>query len=309
MKKVVIVNDILGGCLGEKKVFWNYMLDSIPGLIGIDRTIVNENNFQQNVQSYIDTVVGDCLVIQNATFIPKVHPNMPTIMFLQDNLRSMGRRDNQQEHNISHCTYVVANSNTTKESYNECVNTIIPIGIDEQHFNKRETVPIDYDVGQYDKVGIFVGAFNDVKGWGQVLETIRNRPDVFFICVSKHEGDVCNEPNVKVFNKIDQDTLVNLLSIADFFILGSPVETQCLAALEANFCGLPVIMNNTGIYMDWDDRDTFGVFGKDFSESIDIIYSKTWNTRSFIMNKGLSISAMIDKWKTVIAKFGGYCGI
>ena len=41
---IILVNDYLSGRLGEKKVLWNYMLDFIPNLKGVDIDIMNQYN-------------------------------------------------------------------------------------------------------------------------------------------------------------------------------------------------------------------------------------------------------------------------
>ena len=301
MRELFIVNDILGGCLGEKKVFWNYMLDSIPNLIGVDQFTVGRGDFENQVRNKINSLrTQDTppIIIQNATFIGCVDPSAYTIAFLQDNLRSMNRYDPQQEYNLRSARKIVANSIHTANSYPEYNCDIIPIGIDSELFapKNKEEMRIKYNIPLDKKIGIFVGALNDVKGWGKVRSIIESRQDIFFILVSKHNTDVYNSPNSRLFTLIDQDTLTDLHGASDFFILGSPVETQCLAALEANFCNLPVIMHNTGIYADWNDKDLFGVFGDDFNLAIDKVLSSEFNVRSNILTKGLSINDMINKW-------------
>lgn len=301
MKQVFIINDILGGCLGEKKVFWNYMLDGIPNIVGVDWSVVGKDNFESNARDYIRSNydINNSIIIQNATCIGMVD-DTNTIVFLQDNLRGMGRSCGQQETNIKLAKKVVANSIHTAKSYIEYDPTIIPIGIDDELFCKMSVDKSVYNIPTNMPVGIFVGAFDDVKGWNQVKRTIEQRPDVFFILVSKFPYDVYYSPNSVVFNRIDQELLANLMNCADFFILGSPVETQCLAALEASFCGLPVVMNNTGIFMDWEDRELFGVFGRDFNEAITHVTNNTYDTRTAIMKKGFGISDMIEKWKLLL---------
>ena len=303
MRQVVIVNDILGGCLGEKKVFWNYMLESIPNIRGVDWGVVGQVNFEMNAKKYIDMNCDrDAIIIQNATFLGKIDDSRYTICFLQDNLRGMGRPNQQQEYNLAYANKIVANSNQTAEAYKEYKTEVISIGIDSELFcpkNKSE-MRAKYAIPQGMPVGIFVGDFSDVKGWDQVRQTIESRSDVFFILVTKNPNDRYESKNSKTFNVIPQDVIAELHSCSDFFILGSPVETQCLAALEASFSGLPVIMNRTGLYMDWDDSYMFGCFGLDFPQSIDYVLTHDYDTRSAIFKKGLSITDMINKWKKVL---------
>jgi hypothetical protein len=49
--------------------------------------------------------------------------------------------------------------------------------------------------------------------------------------------------------------LSELYNCADFFIIGSPVETQCLAAIEACLCDIPVVMRNVGFVKDLTDKE------------------------------------------------------
>ena len=76
--------------------------------------------------------------------------------------------------------------------------------------------------------------------------------------------------NVRVFNRIYQRQVAELLNCADFFILGSPVETQCLAAIEANLCNIPVVMPLVGIYRDFtaEERARVGIFGDDLAAAV-----------------------------------------
>lgn|GEM_PF-1188201 len=300
---IALVNDILGGCLGERKVFWNHLLDAFPGMEGVEWSKVGCASFEEKARRFIDKVFDGqpALVVQNATFLSRVAPDLPTIAFLQDNLRAMGRRDPRQENLLADATLVVANSELTAASYPEFHCRVIPIGVDESLFRPLGDRPVwraRHGIPLGVPVGIFVGAFNDVKGWPQIQSVIQDHPGIYFILVTKHEENF-SSPNARTFQKVDQQTLVELHACADFFILGSPVETQCLAALEASFCGLPVVMNNTGIYMDFPDREALGFFGLPFQEAIPKVLAATWNTRSVILQKGLSVADMVAKWRVL----------
>ena len=304
MKQVAIVNDILGGCLGEKRVFWNYMLDYFgdKGMFGVSwNTFGCSTDFESNVKKYIG-LRGCDTIIQNATFMGTMDESRHTICFLQDNFRGMGIVNEQQEHNLRNADVVVVNSKTTAASYPEYNSVVIPIGIDSDLFSPKDKTALrnKYGIPLDTSVGIFVGAFNEVKGWSKIKHVVESRPDVFFILVSKHRDDRYYSENSSVFNVVNQELLSDLYGMSDFFILGSPVETQCLAALEASFSGLPVIMNSTGIYMDWEDRNAFGCFGVDFSVAIDWVLKHEYDTRTAIMSKGLSIDDMLIKWETLL---------
>lgn len=98
---------------------------------------------------------------------------------------------------------------------------------------------------------IFVGAFNSTKGWPLVREFILKHPEIHFDLVSKYESDEPDLPvtgsNWTIHRRIDQESLRSLYDAAGFFILGSPYETQCLAAVEAASRNLAILMPNTGL--------------------------------------------------------------
>jgi len=99
--------------------------------------------------------------------------------------------------------------------------------------------------------GIFVGAFNETKGWNSVRQFILQHPDIAFDLVSKYEDDDPDLPpscqNCQIHRQLPQEELRSLFDRAGFFILGSPYETQCLAALEAASRNVAVLMPPTGL--------------------------------------------------------------
>ena len=95
-----------------------------------------------------------------------------------------------------------------------------------------------------------------------------------------------------------------MLNCSDFFILPSPTETQCLAAIEANLCGIPSIMRNTGYFTNLsdDEKNIVGIVTDNFTdEQINSIYYKNFNSRNIVM-KYFSINSMIQKWIEVLNK-------
>jgi len=152
------------------------------------------------------------------------------------------------------------------------------------------------------KIGIFVGSFTEVKGWSLMKKIIERHSEIFWILVTKHENESYSSNNSKVYNKIDQHLLVKLLNCSDFFILPSPSETQCLAAIEANLCNIPVIMYNTGYITNLteEEKSMIGVVTNDFNENDihKVAYTK-FEPRNVIFNK-YSIESMNNKWIQLI---------
>jgi len=301
MRDIVLVNNLLTGCMGER-VLWDFLLEGIPNIQGMD---LRSHQSFTDITSHIETQCSpDVVVIQNASFLPKI-ANRRTIAFLQDNLRGMGRTNAQQEHVLRTSDYVVFNSIETSKSYSDYEGSIIPIGIDSNLFapqQNRQKLKNKYNLKEGSPVGIFVGDFTDVKGWKDVLHVIRYYPHIQFILVTK--GTVIPVPsNAQVFQRIDQQQLCELINCSDFFILGSPIETQCLAALEAALCDVPILMRPTGIFMDWskEDRARIGVFTNNLINGVEKILSSQYLTpRQTVQSKNLDITTTIEKWKTLL---------
>lgn len=303
--RTIISNDYLLGRMGEKTM-WGFLLSNLPNAVGVDMdTLQLTLNFEKEAKKHInENYPKNAVVIQNASFIDLIDEDRFTILYLQDNLRAMGRKSFQQEVNLKHANLLVTNSKVTAASYPEYDFEIIPIGVDDNLFRplNKEIVRSEFNIPD-GKVGIFVGDLSEVKGWEKVRNVIDNHDEIFWIIVSK-DSKQYEKNNCKTFNRIDQEKLAKLLNCADFFILGSPVETQCLAAIEACFCNLPLIMKNTGIFADFtkDKREEIGYFGEDFEQGLSEVLVKKYFPREMMFKKKLTIDGMVEKWKTVISR-------
>jgi glycosyltransferase involved in cell wall biosynthesis len=300
---VIICNDYLRGGMGEK-VLWGFLLDLLPSSAGVDMTAVGEaGDFAKNAWDYIQRYYPQStIIVQNATFIDIVDQDRFTIVYLQDNLRLMRRSSEQQERNLRRADILVTNSRVTALSYPEFQFEVIPIGVDAKLFRPMDKPALRREFGFTDgKIGIFVGDFSKIKGWPKVRHLVEKRRDIFWILVSKGL-ETYQSNNSRTYNRIDQSLLVKLLNCADFFILGSPVETQCLAAVEACMCDVPIVMHNTGIFADFteQERAQVGVFGEDFEQGIELIFTRSFSPRKITIDKGLAVEGMIDRWKKLL---------
>lgn len=312
---IILVNDYLSGRLGEKKVLWNYMLDNIENLKGIDIDIMNNSNqynnisFEENVKNYIENNYSDCkLIIQNGSWFDLIPYNCTKVILIQDNLRKMNRQSIIQENNFKNTDYIVSNSDEVDNYYNERKCIQIPLGVDSEVFNINTDnknllrIEMNLPVNSYNKFGIFVGSFTETKGWSIMIDIINRRKDIYWILITKHDHEDFYSDNSIVYKKIDQELLIKLLNCADFFILPSPSETQCLSAIEANLCGIPTIMRNTGYFtnLDTNEINNVGIMTDTFSDDdINKIYSNIFNPRNIVINK-FSIKNMIQKWDSLI---------
>ena len=191
--------------------------------------------------------------------------------------------------------YVVCNSKEIEDYYYEREMISIPLGIDSDLFKpidtKRDKIALqlqmDLPIYSYKTIGIFVGSFTEIKGWSTMKSIIDRRKDIFWILVTKHDYEDFHSLNCRVYKKIDQELLTKLLNCSDFFIIPSPSESQCLAAIEANLCNIPVLMRNTGYFTSLNDKDlrNVGLITETFSDE---------DINTIINNKDFIIMGLLD---------------
>jgi|LauGreDrversion4_2_1035121.scaffolds.fasta_scaffold46380_2 hypothetical protein len=310
MSKIILVNDYLHGLMGER-VLWDFMLEGIPNLIKIDINVIKQDiiiqnmniSFEQKVSLYIEKYHSDYkAIIQNGSWFSLIPSSKPRIALIQDNLRKMRRFSNIQEYNFKNADYIITNSNEVDHYYNQRQTVQIPLGVDNKLFAVLDKNEIrkkyKINVDKYKHVGIFVGAMNEVKGWSRVNRIINSHLDTYWIIVSKHKETI-QIPNGIVYNQVNQTQLCELYNCADFFIIGSPSETQCLAAIECCLCNVPIIMRDTGFVtnLSIDEKNEIGIIGDNLEEAVYTIKNnKNKYTPRNIALKYYSIDEMCNKW-------------
>ena len=306
---LIICNDYITGRNNEK-VLWNYLIELSPNNYGVDMDNVRpscRDLFESEASQYIREKYPDtAIVLQNASFMGNITTNAFKICYLQDNFRKMGYDLGQQETNLRNSDCIIANSLSIAESYADYNCEIVPIGVDEEVFrplNKME-MKIKHQLAKYSKIGIFVGEFTEIKGWPLIRCLIKKHHEIYFIIVSKSLQDHHNTNNSRTYNKISHAMLAELLNCADFFILGSPIETLCLAAVEACLCNIPVIMHNTGIFYEFTDEEkqNVGIITDDFESALHEIYNRNFNPRETIIKKELTTKSVMNKWRQVLSR-------
>lgn len=304
--KIVIANNKLNGLNGEK-VLWGQLLD-FPNTVGIDHGIAQGRSNLAFKKLIEKLNIKISFVFQNATFIPVIFPSKYTVLYLQDNLRRMNNISQMQEKNLRTAHGLVTNVSNNAASYPEFDFDICPIGVDENLFSPNDKTKLrkKYGFEQDAFIGIFVGALNQVKGWDEVKKIIDEEKNIKWIVVSKYEQFFPSD-NVYFFAQQPQEDLVELLNCADFFILGSSVETQCLAAIEAAFCNLPIVMKQVGIFTEFNEQEKqmIGEIGDDLHLGVRMVYSKRgqYSPREVMLSKGLSVESVNLKWWNLFAKY------
>ncbi len=297
MKKGWLVNDTLT-CIPGTKTFWHDLLETIPNLD--DKTfgytpysvLADKVKFEASLYGAPD------YIIRNATYFPQIQVPTKTISLLQDITN-----DPMQIHVCNNSYYTVFNSPYTASLYKNLIFTqtiTIPLGIDFKFFKPMPDSSEEHDI--LPNSILFVGANNShPKGFDKILDLIENTSHNF--CLVMKDDFRIDHPRVKVFNRVDQNTILKIYNSCKMLICTSTVETQHLSGLEAAACNLPILATNVGIYYGLKN----GSWGRKIDNNninleIDYILSNyhEFSPRDFFLNLGYDKKNCMNKWKELI---------
>jgi len=156
---------------------------------------------------------------------------------------------------------------------------------------------------------IFVGAFNETKGWSSVRSCLEAFPELDVCLISKYRDD---DPKLTsslasrctIRRQLSQSDLRAEMDRASFLILGSPHETQCLAALEGAARNLPIVMPTTGSLGTLPPRirTRVGEFGSDLSSGVQQLLRRlddqdaTLQPREVVESLHLFEDEVLEEW-------------
>ncbi|MBU4023149.1 glycosyltransferase, partial [Patescibacteria group bacterium] len=259
-----------------------------------------------DIENYIKQYSPDILIFNSIFGDIRIPENIKKIVILQDNFLAMkkvlpgklrriaskviklgndfySQNIIKQESALSDADLIVAVSQNIADWYGVKAD-IIPIGVDSNLFKPMEKMFLrkKYGIPLNGLVKIYVGSAHSVKGWDILKKEIKSDKDDFYILVFKDEK-VREMPfkNIKVFNRVSQQSLSELYNCADVYIGRSRVESLWLTPIEAMFCNVPIDVSNVGIFADW--------------------HPENKNPRKEAFKRGLSREEMIIKWEKVIS--------
>ena len=151
---------------------------------------------------------------------------------------------------------------------------------------------------------LFIGAFNEVKGWDRLKSLAMSRTDIEWVFVSKYREDshglgADRGANWTVRRQLQQEDLVELVRNSSALIVVSPYETQCLVALEAASQNIPVLTTPTGVLGGLGEGiHEFGLVSNHIERDLDkFLHSlESFEPRRFISNHGFITPAGWHKW-------------
>lgn len=307
---VVICNDVVGSSIGNERVLWDYLMEAFGNTLAIDNPSfglkISDPRYSSKAKKKVKKLKNPDLIIQNASYIEKISNKKFTISYLQD-VHIKGSRIYQRQLDVlRNSQLLVTNSKFTAEQYPDFNFEVIPIGVDTEIFKPMDKNSLrtkhKFDLNK--KIGIFVGSLSETKGWSEVKDVIESNLNIHFIIVSKYEAALIMQ-NVTFFSNIDHSHLAELYNCADFFILGSRLETQCLAALEACACNIPLLIHDVGYFnkLTSEEKSEIGIITNlDLKDFIDEITTNTFSPLNLFKKHDLSTQNMIKQWKLIIIK-------
>lgn len=316
--KILLVNynhNVVGGC----ETMYKYLHRAFPNSELISCLKMFKGESLKEISKQLDEYIiernekEDILVIKEA----ELGGVLDTSSVAQINIFQNPFRQLSNRFNLGYDPWVIDKShkffgkNVTVSNYmkNELkmnnVN-VIPNCVDMAVFKpiEKSNLRIKYNIPEGQRVGVWVGFPSPVKNFQMLLNLIEYFPDIFWILISKEDFN-SPYPNSKVFSKINNKEVNELLNCADFFILTSTIESCGISVFEAMACNLPCIISKAGYFLDFfdekigiqvSDSDNFNEH-KDAVEKINKI--KT-DSRKVLISQLLDYNTWKSRWEAII---------
>ena len=213
---------------------------------------------------------------------------------------------------INHSTCAVFAS---KQTYNIYKNRINPknVRIIEQSSDFNFFKPIsERHPDVFPNSIIFIGdSSNGKKGFHRVLNLIETMRDFNFCLVMKDDTSINDIPQhsrsrVRIFNKVNRDTVRLLINSSVCAICTSGNEEGHFAGIEIGACDIPMVARPMGCYLDRKDDKSWGLISDDenFPETIRYVVNNrhTFTPREYY-SKEYTLERCREKWEDLINEF------
>jgi glycosyltransferase involved in cell wall biosynthesis len=302
-KKGWLVNDTLT-CIPNTRTFWHDLLDWFPNLEDKCDGYTSYHVLAKKIESIRDR---PDYIIRNGTYFRKLNMDVPTFSLIQDT-----RNDPMQTEVINTSTCVVFASKQTYNLYKDRINPknfrIIEQSSD---FNFFKPIPERHPEVLPNSI-IFIGdSSHEKKGFHRVLHLIEVMPDFNFCLVMKDNTTIeiippHNRHRVKIFNRVDTNTVRLLINSSVCAICTSGNEEGHFAGIEIGACDIPMVARPMGCYLDRQDDKTWGLIAndEDFPETIRYVTSnrELFSPRKYY-SKEYTIERCREKWTDLINEF------
>lgn len=310
---LAILNDQLIGINGELTL-WNYLIEDLSALN--IRVVPMPLGVNQRVPYRFSRKIlwknpKPRLVFRNATFLRRISGQWRQIALVQDNvqnskiLRAQRMALRRAETRVTNSWQMMnyPESSIMQNKY------LLPVPIHPiwQFTPRNPAQEKDFDA-------IFVGSFNETKGWNEVKEIIYTFPHVKFLLVSKYVDDDpgfkdgVQPSNTTVQRCLGTNEMLSAMDRSRIYLVGSPFETQCLAAMEAASRGLVVCMKETGLLFNLPDhiKEKVGVFSDNlmgaFKETLEkiSIAGGDFSPAESLVEARLDTTSLRQDWQEMI---------
>jgi glycosyltransferase involved in cell wall biosynthesis len=300
-----LVNDCLT-CIPGTTTFWHNLLEWIPQLIDKTNGYTSFSVLNTNIENqYNEAIIKPSYIIRNGTYFPKLNIPIKQISLIQDiQIYNPIQLDviNNSEIVVFNTEYVY---NKYKNIINNCNIKICPLGIDFNFF-KPDNI---YHKDVLPNSILFIGSStNYPKGFNIMLDIMINMPNQNFCLIMKDNYSIHNLPlniqnRVKIFNRIDQETVCKIINTCICAVCTSYEETQHLSGIECGACNIPIIAREVGIYFDCKNNKDWGLIADDtnFIEKIEYVIKNIndFNPREYFIKK-YSTEICRQNWINII---------
>jgi len=289
-----LVNDCIT-CIPGVKTFWIHLLEWFPELVDKTNGYTDFSILAGRIESELATVPKKpYYIIRNGTYFRSIHDtDVKQVILIQD------IRSDLLIHQldvIRQGTVVVFNTNYVYEKYRQYLNKdltikICPLGIDFDFFRPIPDRHPDVLPGSL----LFIGDSSTYpKGFDMLLDIIERMTEQNFCLIMKDNFSITNlnssvQSRVRVFNRVDDNTVCLLINSCVATICTSREETQHLSGIECGACDKPIIARKVGIYFDCQDDREWGCVADDsnFIEKIRHVLDnlETFRPREYFIQK------------------------
>ena len=299
---IAIANDRLIG-INLENTLWNYLIEDLESLkFKVNKVALGTGKkfpYKFSVRSLFVKPAAR-LLFRNATFLRRIKGPWRQIVLVQDLISSKGLLKKQ-----IYARQKAASEITNSEAFISNLTFapghhqyLLPLPIEPLWETQPKRAKLD-KTGLLR--GIFIGAFNETKGWEQIKPLVEINKSIHFTLVSKYADDQSGfdsdtGSNWEVIRNVNTADLISKVDESDFLILGSPFETQCLVAIESALRNVPVLMKPTGLLatLPAQDREQVGIFNANIEEGFNLMIEKLYNDPTFFCPKEIVKKYSLD---------------
>jgi glycosyltransferase involved in cell wall biosynthesis len=309
-----IANDRLIG-INLERTLWNYLIDDLTSLkfkvqaiaLGTGRKVP-----YRFISRSLYAKPKARVLFRNATFLRQIRGSWRQIVLVQDSVSNKK---------------ILRNQNLARsKSAAEITNSQVFIGSPQGRLSLHQylmPLPIesawDNFSGEKNIIrgsrirAIFIGAFNETKGWELVRPLVEKYQSIDFLLVSKYADDRSGldsdiGENWEIKRNLSTHDLIREVDNSNFLILGSPFETQCLVAIECALRNIPVLMQPTGLLatLPAHDREKIGIFATDLDAGLIQMAERLkkelsdFKPREILKKYGLDNESLRKEWLEIL---------